>query len=207
MRILIRILLGLVLVAAVVLAVVLLLGLKETETVMWATLTAVLAVVAAVISAWQSLRILEIQEDATRPCPTPYFDITSRYGFLLLRVKNLGAGVAYGVHLNWNKRPQNEEGEEVTAVDAVPVLVPHESVSVLVGRPHELFNKYPAMRFEGIVECKDVTGKHMTQPFICSADEHRSRLVHDDELPRTLYDLQQIPKRLDGIADAIRKRG
>jgi hypothetical protein len=205
MRGFVRILLGVVFVAAVALAVVLLVGPKQTET--WATLTGTLAVIAAVISAWPSLRVLEIQEDATRPHPIPYFDITSRYGFLLLRVKNIGAGVAYDVLLNWIKRPQNEKGEEVTAVDAISVLMPQDSVSVLVGRPHELFKKYPAMQFEGTVEYKDATGKRMSQRFLCSADEHRTRLMHDDELPRTLYDLQQLPQKLTEICKAIRERG
>jgi hypothetical protein len=67
MRILVRLLLALVFTAAIVLVAFLLLGPKSKET---ATLTAVLAVIAAVISAWPSLRVLEIQEDATRP----YFD-------------------------------------------------------------------------------------------------------------------------------------
>jgi hypothetical protein len=98
MRILVRLLLAVVFTAAIVLVAVLLLGPKSKET--WATLTAALAVIAAVISAWPSLRVLEIQEDATRPSPTPYFDFTSRYGLMLLRVKNSGAGVAYDVRLN-----------------------------------------------------------------------------------------------------------
>jgi len=99
MRLFVRSLLAVVFFAAIALAFVLLMGPRQTETL--ATLTAVLAVIAAVISAWPSLRVLEMQEDATRPCPTPYFDITSRYGLLLLRVKNLGAGVAYNVRLTW----------------------------------------------------------------------------------------------------------
>lgn len=80
----------------------------------------------------------------------------------MLRVKNLGAGVAYDVRLSWDKHPQNEEGEELVALDDIPVLMPHDSVSVLVGRPRELFIKYSAMRFEGKVEFKDVAGKRMT---------------------------------------------
>jgi len=201
MKMMSRVFLAVVFLAAFGLALFLLLGPKEKET--WATLTGVLAVIAAVISAWPSIRVLEIQEDATRPCPTPHFDITSRYGLLLLRVKNLGAGVAYDVRLTWKKHPQNEEGEEVSTLDVVPVLMPQESVSVNMGRPHELFKKYPKMRYEGTVEFKDVTGIRIRQEFICSADEHRSRLVHDDEMPRTLYDLQKIPQELAGIRKAI----
>ena len=205
MRLFVRILLGTVFTAAIVLVSFLLLSPKSKET--WATLTAVLAVIAAVISAWPSLRILEIQEDATRPCPIPYFDITSRYGLLLLRVKNIGAGVAYDVTLNWDKHPQNEEGEDVTALDSIAVLTPHDSVSVLVGTALEIVQKYPILRFEGTLEFKDVTGKRRTQRFVCSADEHRKRLTFDDEMPKTLHDLQKIPEKLTEICKAIQERG
>lgn len=201
----VRILIGTVFTAAIVLVSFLLVGPKSKET--WATLTAVLAVIAAVISAWPSLRVLEIQEDATRPCPMPYFDITSRYGLLLLRVKNIGAGVAYDVTLTWNNHPQNEEGDDVTALDSISVLMPHDSVSVLVGRTHELVRKYPTMRYEGTLEFKDVTGKHRTQKFVVSADEHRKRLTFDDEMPKTLHDLQKLPEKLTDICKAIQERG
>lgn len=201
MRVLTRLLLGVLFVACIALIVFLLRGPKTTET--WATLTGVLAVLAAVIAVWPALRVLELQEDATRPAPTPYFDITSRYSLLLLRVKNLGAGVAYDVRLNWQKHPQDQEGRDVTALDQISALVPQESASVLLGVPHQLFKKYEVMEFEGTLEFKDATGKRWRHPFRVSADEHRKRLIHDDELPRALYDVQQIPKALDEISKAI----
>jgi Kef-type K+ transport system membrane component KefB len=76
MRVFVRVLLIGVFFAAVGLVVFLLLGPKQKET--WATLTAVLAVIAAVISAWPSLRVLEIQEDATRTNPVPFFAFGAR---------------------------------------------------------------------------------------------------------------------------------
>lgn len=201
MRILVRLFLGVVFIAAIVLVAALLLGPKSKET--WATVTAALAVIAAVIAAWPSLRILEIQEDATRPSPTPYFDLSSRYGLILLRVKNIGVGVAYDVSLNWEKHPLNEEGEEVKALDTISVLMPQDSVSILIGRSGELVKKYASMCFEDSVAFKDVAGKKHTQRFRCSANEHRKRLVHDEELPYTLYELQKLPKELAEIRKAI----
>lgn len=202
MRLFVRILLGTVFTAAIVLVSFLLVGPKSKET--WATLTAVLAVIAAVISAWPSLRVLEIQEDATRPYPVPYFDITSRYGLLILRVKNIGAGVAFDVTLNWDKHPQNGEGDDVTALDSIAVLMPHDSVSIVMGGAHDVLEKYPTMRFEGNLEFKDATGKHMAQRFVCSADEHRKRLTFDDEMPKTLHELQKLPEKLTDICKAIK---
>jgi hypothetical protein len=200
-----RILLGTVFTAAIVLVAFLLAGPKSKET--WATLTAVLAVIAAVISAWPSLRVLEIQEDATRPHPMPSFDATSRYGLLILRVKNIGAGVAVDVTLDWDQHPQNEEGEDLTALDAIAVLLPYDSVSVRVGGLHSVLEKYPNMRFEGNVEFKDASGRRMAHRFVCSANEYRKRLSFEDELPKTLHDLQEVPGRLADISKAIRESG
>jgi hypothetical protein len=205
MRVFVRSLLGAAFIAAIVLVSFLLLGPRSKET--WATLTGVLAVVASVISAWPSLRVLEIQEDATRPCPMPYFDVTSRYGLLLLRVKNIGGGAAYDVVLNWATHPQKIDGKDVTELDSISVLMPRDSVSVLVGVAHDLLEKYPAMRFAGKLEFKDVTGKRITQPFVCSADEFRNRLTFDDEMPKTLHDLQALPEKLTDICKAIQERG
>jgi hypothetical protein len=166
-------------------------------------LPGILAVVAATVAAWPTVRMLEMQRDALRPSPTPFFDISSRFGLLLLRVKNVGAAVAYDVTLTWDYHPKTEEGDEVIALDSIPSLMPQASASVNVGRPHELFKKYGEMQFSGIVEFKDVTGKKMRQRFKCSADEHRSSLTYDDEMTRTLYDLQKVPKELSEIATAI----
>jgi hypothetical protein len=48
-----------------------------------------------------------------------------------------------------------------------------------------------------------VAGKERTQRFRCSADEQRSRLTFDQELPKTLHELQKLPEELDKIRKAI----
>ncbi len=202
MRIFVRVLLGVVFFAAIGLSVYILVGSKDKES--WATITALLAVVTAVISVWPSLRVLEMQEDAMRPHPMPYFDLTSRCDLLLLRVKNLGVGVAYDVQLIWDAHPCNEQGEEVTALDTISVLIPQESVSVMLGGTKQLFQIYPTVRYAGTITFKDINGKCMENRFICSADEYRKRLTYDNELPRTLRDIQDIPKELKEISNAIR---
>ena len=110
---------------------------KET----WPALTAVLAVIAAVIAVLPALRVLEIQEDSQRPRPTPYFDLTSRYDSLQLRVKNFGASIAYDVHLQWKTRPVDHKGNEIQSLDSIAVLMPQESVFTLVGTSHEMVRK------------------------------------------------------------------
>ncbi|MBL8232270.1 MAG: hypothetical protein JNL98_27490 [Bryobacterales bacterium] len=170
-------------------------------------LPGILAVVAAIVAAWPTVKMFEMQRDALRPSPTPCFDFGSRYGLLLLRVKNLGASVAYDVTINWDEHPKNEDGEDVTALDSIPSLMPAASASINVGRPHELFKKYKAMQFSGVVEFRDVNETKYQQGFKFRADEQRASLTYDDEMTRTLYELQKLPNRLEVIAKAVKEAG
>jgi hypothetical protein len=201
MRILVNISLACVFLASVGLAVFLLLSSKEKET--WATLTGILAVIAALIAVVPAVRILQIQEDALRPRPTPYFDLTSRYGLMQLRVKNLGGGVAYNVRLNWKARPIDQHGKEISSLDNISVLLPQDSVSTLVGVSAQVVKRMASTRFEGDCSCKDATGKKYRNEFVCSVDGNQTQLIHDDEMPRALYDLQAIPRQLSKIADLL----
>lgn len=193
--------LGIVFVACIGLAVFLLHGPTEKET--WSTLAAILAVIAAVIGIFPALKVLEIQEDSQRPRPTPYFDLTSRYDLLQLRVKNLGASVAYDVQLKWKTCPVDHKGNEVRSLDHISVLVPDESVSTLIGTSHDTVRKLSDTRFEGECNYKDASGKRFRQKFICSVDASQKQLLHDNELPKTLHELQNIPKELSRIADQL----
>jgi hypothetical protein len=168
-------------------------------------LTALLAVVAAVIAVFPALRVLELQEDSLRPRPTPYFDLTSRYDLLQLRVKNFGAGAAYDVQLKWKTRPVDHKGNEVQSLDRISVLLPQESVSTLIGASHDTVRRLSDTQFEGECRYRDSSGKRLRQNFICSVDASRQQLLHDSELPKTLRELQEIPKELARIAEQLEK--
>lgn len=195
--------LGIVLVACIALGSFLLHSPKEKET--WATLAAVLAVIAAVIAVLPALRVLETQEDLLRPRPTPYFDLTSRYDLLQLRVKNLGAGVAYDVRLKWKTPLVDHQGNQVQSLDHISVLLPQESVSTMIGAAHDIVRKLSDAQFEGECHYKDSTGRKFRQKFICSVDASQKQLVHDNELPKTLRELQNIPEELARIAKLLEK--
>ena len=195
--------LGVVLAACVILAAILLYGPKEKET--WSTLAALLAVIAAAIAVLPALRILELQEDSLRPRPTPYFDLTSRYNLLQLRVKNFGAGVAHDVQLKWKTFPVDHNGNRVQSLDRISVLLPQESVSTLIGASHDTVRKLSDTQFGGECHFKDSSGKRFCQNFICSVDASQKQLLHDHELPKTLRELQDIPKELARIAGQLEK--
>jgi hypothetical protein len=195
--------LGIVFVTCVGLGAFLLHGPKEKET--WSTLAAVLAVIAAVIAVLPALRVLEIQEDSQHRRPTPYFDLTSRYNLLQLRVKNFGTSVAYDVHLKWKTCPVDHKGDEVRSLDRIAVLVPQDSVSTLIGTSHDTVRKLSNTQFSGKCHYKDASGKRFRQKFICSVDANQKQLLHDNELPKTLREIQDIPKELARIADQLEK--
>jgi hypothetical protein len=201
MKNLIRCALAIVVVACIALTAVIFHGPKEKE--IWVALTGVLAVLAATIGVIPALRVLEIQEDVLRPRPTPYFDLTSRYDLVQLRVKNLGGGVAYDIRLRWNKRPINDKGDEITMLDHISVLLPQESVSTLVGVASKVVREMADTRFEGECWWIDAAGKKQHHPFLCSVDGSLRQLIFDEEMPRTLHELQKIPDELCRIADHL----
>jgi hypothetical protein len=198
-----RLCLAVVFIGCIALAIFLLWVYGTREKEIWATLTGLLAVIAAVIAAWPAIRFLEIQEDALRPRPTPYFDLASRYNLVQLRVKNLGGGVAYDVQLRWNTHPLDHEGNKITSLDYISALLPQESVSTLVGVCSTVVREFSDTRFEGECLFKDSTGKKFRQKFLCSVDASQKQLVHDDELPKTLWELQKIPEELSRIAKQL----
>lgn len=195
--------LGVVFLSCIALAALLLHGPKDKET--WSTLTAVLAVLAAAIAVLPALRVLEIQEDSQRPRPTPYFDVTSRYDMLQLRVKNLGASAAYDVQLIWKMRPVDHKGNEVRCLDRIAVLVPQDTVSTLIGTAHDTVPRLSDSRFEGECHFKDASGKKLRQKFICSVDANQHQLIHDSELPKTLWELQKIPREISRVTTQLEK--
>jgi hypothetical protein len=101
------------------------------------------------------------------------------------------------------KHPVDHKGDEVRSLDQIAILLPQESVSVLVGAAHDTVRRFSDARFEGQCQYKDSTGKKFCEEFVCSVDASRKQLVHDNEMPKTLRELQDIPKELARIADQL----
>ena len=169
----------------------------------WSAVTGSLAVLAAVIATWPSLRLMELQEDSLRPYAVPSIDSRSRYQLTQLKVTNLGASVAYDVSIDWDSHPKDEAGIEVRRLDAIPVLLPKEAVSTLLGRPWILFKESEGYTMTGKIRYKDARGKRFQHQFICSGHGYSKGLLHDDELPKTLREVQDIPKHLEEINKSL----
>lgn len=198
---------GIIAVAAII-ATLSLVGPGSTET--WAVIAAALAVITSVISSWPAQRVLELQQDAQQPYPYPAIDVKSRYGLMQLRVTNSGGSAAHDISLRWDKPLLNTQGELVrftkhAGAPEIPVLLPGESAAMLVGGSHALYEKYQDMNYSGEVEFRDASGTRIKHPFHLSAEAYRSTLVHDQEEPKTHYELQKIPDELQKLRTEVRQ--
>lgn len=188
-------------------AVVALNRLGGNDPAAWATLSAVLAVLAALGSAWTSQRVVELQEDALAPNPVPWIDMRSRYQLAQFKISNRGASAAYEVRLSWDQALENTKREQVTlgAKSAIPIIGPGEEASVNLGLDFEYIQAWPDTTRRGTITFCDTTGKQYTRAFIVSAEHERQALSDNNERTKAEYALQQIPAALKKITDELQK--
>ncbi|MDD5015280.1 MAG: hypothetical protein PHW73_09330 [Atribacterota bacterium] len=186
----------------------------------WSSIAASLAVITAVITAWNAQKIIESQEDSQRPYPYLFFDISSRYMLVQLVMKNFGGSPAYDIEIGWDKPLLNSSGKQISfGVDNkhnidVPFLLQGEKISVLVGGANNIFSKYKEedLNYSGSISFKDSIGQQMEHCFYLSLEKYRNNLAYSEEGLKTDYELQKIPpainniqKELKGIKNAIGK--
>ena len=168
----------------------------------WATVTASLAVLAALGSVLLAQRIVEMQEDALEPNPEPFLDVRTRYDIVQFRIVNRGGTVAHNVSVKWNVPLKNVGGNTVSLGGEGTIRTLHvgDSASTWVGEGSAFFKKYPDATYSGEISYQSASGKKFSKMFTISAEHHREALVHDAEELRTHVDLQKIPGALEKIA-------
>lgn len=176
----------------------------------WIVAAAALAVVTSIIAAWSSRRVVELQEDAQKPNPYPTFDLTSRFGLALLRVKNTGGTPAHNISLEWVPELKNRKDETIgfpktTAAPAISVLLPGESISQIIGVHHEFIANHPETEFTGYITFQDPSRYTYRRPFRLDARPYFGTPTHDDEAVKTHYELQKLPKELEKIRTVLEK--
>ena len=209
-RIIARIILALSLVISIAVIVAALLSLGPRDPVAWAAVAAALAVTTSVISSWVSQRALESQQDAQKPYPYPSADVTSRYGLVQLQVTNYGGSAAHDISLRWNKPLLNSKEEPIRftsqeGAPEIPVLMPNESISMLIDGSPQLFQKYQDLNFSGQVEFKDASMKRQRHPFYLSIEKYRQTLTFAQEDLKTHHELQKIPDEIQKLRAELRQ--
>jgi hypothetical protein len=173
----------------------------------WSAVAAALAVVAAIVSAWTSQRLVELQEDALEPNLLVTIDGRSRYQLIQLKLVNLGQSPAYSIKIDWLHGPTVQEGTVVQLGPGgvLPVLGPSEHATRLLDVSHKFFARHSDTTFTGTISWSNASGEVSERQLVLGAEHLREAMVHDEELPKTHYELQKLPDMLDKIAGEIGK--
>jgi hypothetical protein len=173
----------------------------------WATLAAALAVLASLVSAFSSQRVVELQEDALQPALQASFDFRNRYELAQFRVANRGASAAYDVRIEWDKPPlQTVEGLPVQIFGPsgiLPILLPGDEASFLLGQSHAFLSAHLETKWSGTFTYHNAATARRDMRFTLTAEHERLSLVHNEEDPKTQFELQKIPGRLKDIATEL----
>ena len=210
-RITTRIFLGLALLSALAVIGIVISQSSSNVTTVGATLAATLAVVTAVVSAWGAQRVVELEEDRQRPYPYPSFDLASRYGLVLFRIENSGGSTAHDISIVWSGDAlMNSAGNEVRFSDdgeetQIPVLLPGQSISKMVGSHIEFFKPDEKHQHSGVIKFKDPAGRKYSHQFKIDAEMYRGTLTHSGEEIKTQFELQKIPEHLKNIKGELSK--
>lgn len=176
----------------------------------WAVFAGALAVLTSVISAWTGQRSLELEQDAREPYPYPTIDTESRYGLVQLRVRNMGGSAAHEIDLDWDEPVVDSEGNKVIFTEQedapdIPVLLPGESIGVMIDGSVQFFPNVQDANYTGTVHFKDASGRGYSHDFFLSAERHRKSLFYEHEEPKTHHELQDLPDELGDLTKEIKK--
>jgi hypothetical protein len=171
-------------------------------------LAAALAVLASIASAWGSQRVIELQENALEPVIRASFDFRHRYGLAQFRVANRGGSAAYDLRIEWDNPLQTVDGGLVQIFGPsgiLPVLLPGDEASSLLGQSNAFFAAHSQTTWSGTLKYRNASAECRATRFTLTAEHERSSLVHNEEDPKTQFELQKIPDRLEDIASELSK--
>lgn len=205
-----RILLGVSIFIAILVTAFAVKSAADGQASAWAVIAAALAVITSVVSAWSAQRVVELEEDRLLPYPYPSFDAKSRYGFMLLRVTNHGNTAAHNIKLRWDEPIVNSKGgvvkfEGATDLADIPILMPKESLSVLVDKHLDFFNIQKLHQYKGEIEFTTPSGRKLKHKFLVDAEMYKGTPTYDKEELKTHYELQKIPDAISGIQSQLSK--
>ena len=169
-----------------------------------AVVAAALAVIAAAYSAFSAQQTIEMQEDALKPYPYPFFDLTSRPGIPLFRVKNFGGTVAHDIEIIWDKDKPFEFSRNKNEPD-IAVLMPGQTISY--NKDTGSSSENPRSIFTGAIKFKDASGRSMKHKFVVSAGQYYDAYTVDDESKVSQFTLQNISGTLTNIEGNINRLG
>jgi len=178
----------------------------------WDTITATISLIIAIISGWIAFEVFINHAEANKPQIVLRLDFRSRYGLILLIAENLGAKPAFNIKIQWDKKLVNHKGEIISfnKYDQqfdIPVLNAKELTSVIIDTPNKFFEKHKNenLDYSGTIEFQETlkSKKKSRSPFTFSFRHYGLSPTFENEEPKTMYELQKIPKKLDNLKEVL----
>jgi len=187
------------------------LSLKNNE---WESLTATISLTIAIISGWIAYESFHNQSLARKPQIILRLDFKSRYDLILLVAENLGEKPAFNIKFEWQNRLLNHKNEEIRfnkyddSID-IPVLNSKENTSVIVDLASRFYEnrKTDNLDFNGTIKFQESLNsrRKTSYPFHFSFKHYSMSPSFENEEPKTMYELQKIPEKLERIKLEIKK--
>jgi hypothetical protein len=164
----------------------------------------------ALISLFLSTLSFNQYLDAKLPQIVVDTDTKSRYGLMLLLIKNYGDKTAYNIEINWENPIKNYKGENILSTNKdcsvmkIPVLQKGQELKIVIDTPESFYKKYKdeEMKYSGEIKYyltnNKKTGK-IKSFFYLDLSIFRKTVYDESESLRASYEIQKIPKELEEI--------
>jgi len=154
--------------------------------------------------------------DAKLPQIVVDSDTKSRYGLILLSIKNFGDKTAYNIEINWVKPIKNSKGENILSTDKdcsvmnIPVLQKGQEIKIVIGEVGSFYKKYTdsEMKYSGEIKYS-LTNMGRTckinNTFLLDLSIFRKTVYDESESLRASFEIQKIPKELSKITELLKR--
>lgn len=154
--------------------------------------------------------------DAKLPQIVVDIDTKSRYGLILLLIKNYGDKTAFNIEINWDNPIKNYLGDNILSTDMdcsvmkIPVLQKRQELKIVIEEVGSFYKKYKdeEMKYSGEIKYS-LTNKTKTSniksSFHLDLSIFRKTIYDESESLRASFEIQKIPKELAEIKKLLEK--
>jgi hypothetical protein len=144
-------------------------------------------------------------------------DFKSRYGLVLLSIRNFGEMTAFDIVIEWDRPLINHKGNNIIGegIDSklmtIPVLQKGQEIKILIDEVGAFYSKYSdtELHYSGEIKYSISRSKkrNLENYFVLDFSIFRKTLYHETEALKAYYELQKIPDILEKIKDLIKNKG
>ncbi|MCF2491496.1 hypothetical protein [Dyadobacter sp. CY347] len=181
---------------------------------------AALAVIVSVLASGFAYEVVYEAKASQRPVLSVEFDSTERYMIWQLLVKNMGGSTAYNIRIEWLEtsvndelrtiKPKDRDGDvvcfsKITGHDVIVSLPKNATFAIWVDEFYSFLDaNKPASFLARLTFQHQIRGGEVREVFVPISLGHGRVLTYINEVRRTEFELQKLPKALNDIAGEVR---